>query len=64
MASASTSISVTVPYIIDVATADYLRLDYHASDVRAIWKAVAAQTGPPVIPACPSAIVIIKKISN
>lgn len=55
---------VTVPFIIDVAAGDYIRLDYHGDDVRLEWVAVAAQTGPPIVPACPSIIMTVNKISN
>lgn len=52
---------VTVPFILDAAKNDFVRLDYHGDDVRLRWLAVAAASTP-TRPACPSIILTINKI--
>ena len=54
-----------VPIIFEGLVGDFVRLDYHGSDVRLRWlalPAVSASGSTPAIPACPSTILTIKKI--
>lgn len=60
----TTAFLVTVPFIIDVSAGDYIRMDYHGDSTSLEWVAIAAQTGPPIVPACPSIIMTINKIGN
>lgn len=55
---------LSVTFIIDLNADDYIEFFYHANNTNARILAVAAQTGPPAIPACPSIIVAISKIST
>lgn len=57
-------IPVAVPLILPALPGDFYRLDYHADQSTIRWLAVAAQTGPPVVPACPSVILTVDKISR
>jgi hypothetical protein len=62
--NASTAQTLAVTFIIDFSANDYFELFYHASSTKARMPAIAEQTGPPVIPACPSIILTVCKVSN
>lgn len=55
---------VAVTISIELAKNDYLELYYHCSSTTARFLSVAAQAGPPAVPACPSTIVCIWKSSR
>lgn len=52
---------LAVTFIVDLAANDYVEVFYHANNTNARMLAVAAQAGPPVIPACPSIILAMTK---
>lgn len=58
---------ISVPFIIDVAAGDFIRMDYHG-DVTTVrfpaFAAVAASGSTPEIPACPSIIMTAKMIGS
>jgi hypothetical protein len=62
--SAAVAQVLSVGFVLDLGANDYFEFFYHAGSVYAEILAVAAQTGPPVIPACPSVIVAVNKVSS
>lgn len=56
--------TLAVVFNLSLAAGDYFELYYHANNTNARILAVAAQTGPPIIPACPSIIVAVSKIGS
>jgi hypothetical protein len=62
--NASTAQTLAVSFILDLGANEYFELFYHASSTKARMPAIAAQDGPPVIPACPSVILTVCKVSN
>lgn len=55
---------LSVTFVVALSAEDYFEFFYHANNTNARIIAVAAQAGPPAIPACPSVIVAVNKISS
>ena len=61
LSSSGVNSTLVVPFTVDFVKGDYFEFYYHASQTNARLLAVAAQAGPPAIPACPSVILAINK---
>jgi len=62
----TTSLNITLSrsYVLDVTAGDYLEMYYHGSVTNIRLLAIAAQTGPPVIPAAHSVVMTADKIGR
>lgn len=63
--SASLQTVVAVPFLFDIENGgDYIQFFSHSTLSTSRWLAIAAQTGPPAIPACPSVIISVTKVGR
>lgn len=53
---------LAVTFVLNLAANDVIEIMFHGSTTATRILAIAAQSGPPVIPACPSIIVAIAKV--
>lgn len=64
ISSTGLQLVMAVTFVLQLNANDYFEVFYHGSTNKVQMLAVAAQTGPPVIPACPSIIVAVSKIGS
>jgi hypothetical protein len=64
IASAAVQQTLAVAFVVDLAVGEYAELFYHGTTTNVRLLAIAAQAGPPVIPAAPSIVVSIARVGE